>query len=80
MTINTLGGVTGGGSTRDGAFCALDADHRIGYGTPGYSWIGTDALLGPLDAPDKIPAGSMNSTEWTTGRGDPSPHITEVAR
>jgi hypothetical protein len=36
-------------------------------------------ISGPIDAPDWLPAGAMNSTEWTNGRG-PIPAQTTVTR
>lgn len=35
---------------------------------------------GPLDAPETIPAGSTNSTEWRNFRGEPLARPTEIER
>ena len=35
---------------------------------------------GPLDAPEVLPAGAMNRTEWSNAKGTPLPHQSEAMR
>lgn len=35
---------------------------------------------GPLDAPEVLPSGAMNRTEWVNGRGDAIVHQSECHR
>ena len=38
------------------------------------------ALIGAIDAPDVMPAGGMNSTEWVNGAGQPIARTSETRR
>lgn len=63
------------------AHCSLDRDYRwVGFGCVGRDWMPYDALIGAIDAPDVMPAGAMNSTEWVTGAGRPVAHTSETRR
>ncbi len=78
--INTQLG-TGAPRELQGAFFKLDRDYRhAGFGCVGRDWMPYDALICAIDAPDVMPAGATNSTEWTTGAGRPVAHTNEVRR
>lgn len=78
--INTQLG-TGAPRELQGAFFKLDRDYRhAGFGRVGRDWMPYDALICAIDAPDVMPAGATNSTEWTTGAGRPVAHTNEVRR
>ena len=63
------------------AHFSLDRDYRwVGFGDVGSNWIPFSALIESIDAPDVIPAGAMNSTEWTNGAGRPVARTNEITR
>ena len=73
----------GTGAPRElhGAHFTLDRDCRsVGFGRAGSDWMPYSALIGAIDAPDVMPAGAMNSTEWVTGAGRPVAHTSETRR
>lgn len=72
--------VTAGAGPRMSAFAQLDREHRVGFGVVGVSYMPTDIVLGGLDAPEQMPAGAMNSTEWKNGRGESIPYTNLVVR
>lgn len=80
---NALNTQLGTGAPRElhGAFFALDRDYRhVGFGCIGRDWMHYDTLICSIDAPGVMPAGAMNSTEWTTGAGRPVAHTNETRR
>ena len=59
---------TGAPRELQGAHFNLDRDCRsVGFGRAGSDWMPYSALIGAIDAPDVMPAGAMNSTEWAMG-------------
>lgn len=73
----------GTGAPREllGTYYALAPEYRrAGFGCPGRDWMPFSAMLGALDAPDVMPAGAMNSTEWTNGRGQAVASTNEITR
>lgn len=66
--INALYHATGGLGARTTAELRNCPGRWMLYGKLGQLAHEFDAG-GPLDATDQIPAGSVNSTEWTDGRG-----------
>ena len=78
--LNTQLG-TGAPRERQCAFFTLDRDYRhVSFGCIGRDWMPYDALINSIDAPDVMPAGAMNSTEWTSGAGRPIAHTNETRR
>lgn len=72
---------TCGRSQAQWAEFGLAAEYKsMGFGCAGRDWMPYSALIDTLDAPEVMPAGAMNSTEWTNGRGNPVAHASEVCR
>lgn len=61
-------------------FALARAYQWASFGEVGSNWMPFGDLIGAIDAPDVMPAGAMNSTEWTTGAGRPVAHTNEVRR
>ena len=70
MTTEALSIVTGGRMSRQCTQMLNMPGRWMLYGTIGQMSWELDAG-GPLDAPDTLPAGGMNNTEWTNGWGRP---------
>ena len=63
------------------AHFTLDRDCRsVSFGRAGSDWMPYSALIGAIDAPDVMPAGAMNSTEWVNGTGQPIARTSETRR
>lgn len=59
----------------------LATDYRsASFGYVGRDWMPYSALIGAIDAPDVMPAGAMNSTEWVNGLGRPVARASEIRR
>lgn len=72
---------TGAPRELQGAHFTLDRDYRsVSFGRAGGDWTPYSALVGAIDAPDVMPAGAMNSTEWVNGTGQPVAHTSETRR
>ena len=52
----------------------------LSFGRAGSDWIPFTALIESIDAPDVMPAGGLNSTEWVNGAGQPVAHTSETRR
>lgn len=77
MSVNSI--CTGGRHQRQGVRCLNMPGRSNLYGPLGQMSDELDAG-GPLDAPEKLPAGSTNSTECRNFRGAPVAVQTEVDR
>ena len=72
---------TGAPRELQGAHFTLDRDCRsVSFGRAGSDWMPYSDLIGAIDAPDVMPAGGMNSTEWVNGVGKPVAHTSETRR
>lgn len=59
----------------------LDSSYRwASFGRAGIDWMHYSDLIGAIDAPDVMPAGAMNSTQWTNGAGRPVARTNEITR
>ena len=50
------------------------------FGSAGSDWMPYSALIESIDAPDVMPAGGMNSTEWANGAGQSVARTSETRR
>lgn len=72
---------TGAPRERQGIHFALAREYQwASFGEVGSNWIPFSALIESIDAPDVMPAGAMNSTEWTNGAGRPVARTNEITR
>ena len=77
MSVNPI--CTGGRRQRQGVrFLNMPGRSRL-YGPVGQMSDDLDAG-GPLDAPEVLPTGSTNSTDWRNFRGQPIARQTEFDR
>jgi hypothetical protein len=73
---------TGGNQQRDMVSFQMARDQffeRTCFGAIG-QMILVESISGPIDAPIHMPAGGMNSIEYTNGAGKPVPYINTVSR
>lgn len=72
---------TGAQRETQAAHQTLDSSYRwASFGRAGIDWMPYGALIGAIDAPDVMPAGAMNSTQWTNGAGRPVASTNEITR
>ena len=77
MSVNSI--CTGGHRQRQGVRCLNMPGRSHLYVPVGQMSDDLDAG-GPLDAPEILPAGSSNSTDWRNFRGQPIARQTECGR
>lgn len=72
---------TGAPRQLQAAFFDLASEYRnIRFGRIGIDSMAYGDLIGAIDAPDVMPAGAVNSVEWTNGAGRPVAHTNEIRR
>jgi len=72
---------TGAPRQLQAAFFDLSGEYRhVRFGRLGIDSVSYSDMIGAIDAPDVMPAGAMNSIEWTNGAGRPVAHANEIRR
>ena len=72
---------TGAARQLQAAFFDIAGEYRhVRFGRLGIDSMAYFDLIGAIDAPDVMPAGATNSTEWTNGAGRPVAHTNETRR
>lgn len=72
---------TGAPRQLQAAFFDVAGEYRhVRFGRLGIDSMAYCDLIGAIDAPDVMPAGAMNSIEWTNGAGKPIAHASETSR
>lgn len=72
---------TGAQRQLQAAFLDLDGRYRhVRFGRIGIDSMAYGDLIGAIDAPDVMPAGAVNSVEWTNGAGKPVARASEASR